>query len=660
MPVELVPFPGTALVVAPDGEIRDARAGFEAPISIDDVVGRPLHEVLGLPPESHESATLQLWLATGDRVPLDLWRMSLLDPPRSLPARSGRPALQLEYTPVVEQGEVRGVAVIARAATERARSTATMSAVADPTILDGRVTAAFARSASDLLSQAEAAVTRIAADREARSALQRLFRAIHTLKGEAQALDLREIRDLAHGVEDLLAALRAADIPIGTEELDRIRGGISRMRAAIVSAVGSAIDQADAMSTFHAHARPLLARMQRCLERWTERPRIRRYGDELRRITSTLVEHATRAHLRVYTARARSLAAMIDGCMAANRLQRSVLARIEAQVDELDMCLGLCQQVHLEIASSDTAGEIVAMLREWRPQVSANSVVLGDIGERLAAAGVVVVARCLEHDRGARAALIPGVLADTPAMFEPAAADANAPPRDEALEALRSAVSLCDTLATDPESRELAARLRTDLYRIESVLTRVSLEDLGAMVTQNAHGLAAELGKQVHVEVDTLGVRVRPEVLRAAGEALLHAVRNAIDHGIEAPAQRLAAGKPATARIDVAAEIHGDRLVIEIRDDGRGVDLERVRRCAIERELMAPEVAEATPSDQLLELLFRPAFSTASAVTHVSGRGVGLDAIRASVEELGGHVSIATAPGAGTCLRLEIPDDRPS
>lgn len=657
MSADLALFPGIALFVTPDGMVSAAHAGFDAPFLVEDVLGRPVHEVLGLSADDAASAALQLWLASSDGVPLDLWRMSLQDPPRSVPACAGRPGLSLEYTPWIEEDEVKAVAVVARIAPERIRSTTTIRAAVVPPSLDGRIAADFARSATDLLAQAEAAITRIDADREARNAIQRLFRAIHTLKGEAQAVDLRDVRDAAHAVEDVLATLRVSRGPVGNEELDGVRVGMARLRAAISVAVGTTIEAVDAMSVFHGHARPVLARMQRCLECWTERPRVRRYGEELRRIAATLVEHATRARLRVFAARARSLAALIDGCLAQTRLQRSVMARIEAQVDELDVCLGLYQQVHLEIATCDRTGAVLELLRDWSPQVTPSGIRLDDIAEQLAAAGVVVIARTLEHDRGLRAPLIPGVLADAPSMFEPATADAAAPPRGEALVALHAARSLCASIANDPESRDMANRLRAELDRIESELTRVGVDDLGSTVIQAGHGLAAELGKRVQIDVDTIGVRVAPEVRRALGEALLHTVRNAIDHGVEEPAQRVAAGKPATARIDVRAEVEGARVIVEIRDDGRGVELERVRDRAIERALIAPEQAPSTPTEALLELLFHPGFSTAAAITHVSGRGVGLDAVRASVQEVGGLVSIATAPGAGTCIRLELPSE---
>jgi len=131
-------------------------------------------------------------------------------------------------------------------------------------------------------------------------------------------------------------------------------------------------------------------------------------------------------------------------------------------------------------------------------------------------------------------------------------------------------------------------------------------------------------------------------------------VRNAIDHGIEAPERRSAAGKDPIGSIEIAGYAIGDRLVMTVRDNGRGVDIERVRGLARERGLLSADDAAGASADELLDLLFHPGFSTAASVTLVSGRGIGMDVIRSLAEEHGGSVAIASAPGAGTELTIEL------
>jgi two-component system chemotaxis sensor kinase CheA len=184
----------------------------------------------------------------------------------------------------------------------------------------------------------------------------------------------------------------------------------------------------------------------------------------------------------------------------------------------------------------------------------------------------------------------------------------------------------------------------------------MSLEDLAARTSRTAHELATELGKQVIVDVDAIGVRVGAATHRTLSEVIVHAVRNALDHGLETSAERQLAGKPAAGKLEIQIDADETGVVVEVRDDGRGVDLEAVRNRALERGLLDHALAEIATEASLLDLLFEPGFSTAAAVTMVSGRGVGLDAIRALCEERGGAATLVSKPGVGTTLRLELPD----
>jgi two-component system chemotaxis sensor kinase CheA len=165
--------------------------------------------------------------------------------------------------------------------------------------------------------------------------------------------------------------------------------------------------------------------------------------------------------------------------------------------------------------------------------------------------------------------------------------------------------------------------------------------------------LGSELGKQVTTEVEFGDLLVAPQISRIVGEILVHAVRNSADHGIESPAERLAAGKNPSGTIRVLARQKRDRLIVLVCDDGRGIDLDRVRATAVQRRLV--DAGLAMTDAEIIELLFTPGFSTMTTVSAVSGRGVGMDVIRCLVEEQGGTVSLRSAPGHGTELRLDLP-----
>jgi two-component system chemotaxis sensor kinase CheA len=138
-------------------------------------------------------------------------------------------------------------------------------------------------------------------------------------------------------------------------------------------------------------------------------------------------------------------------------------------------------------------------------------------------------------------------------------------------------------------------------------------------------------------------------------EPLVHLVRNAVDHGIESSAQRRAAGKPETATISIEASRIGDRFLIEVTDDGRGIDPAVVRRKASEKRLVPADELAALTDEQVVDLVFAPGFSTAAEVSDISGRGIGMDVVRAAVEQIGGRVSVASRVGAGTTVRLDLP-----
>lgn len=209
--------------------------------------------------------------------------------------------------------------------------------------------------------------------------------------------------------------------------------------------------------------------------------------------------------------------------------------------------------------------------------------------------------------------------------------------------------------------RELSVRqaaLDRAVVALHGAVATLRLAPLGHVLERlplQARELAAALGKDVQLEVSGGDLAVDKAIVDGLFEPLLHIVRNAVDHGVEPPAERQAAGKPATARLRLEAMAEGDEAVIALHDDGRGVDVERVRRTAVARGLLDAQSADALSAAAALDLVFAPGFSTAAALSQVSGRGVGLDAVRAGVTRLGGRVALETEPGRGTTVRIAVP-----
>ncbi len=167
--------------------------------------------------------------------------------------------------------------------------------------------------------------------------------------------------------------------------------------------------------------------------------------------------------------------------------------------------------------------------------------------------------------------------------------------------------------------------------------------------------LSQSLGKRVRLEMEGQETELDKSLLEAIKDPLTHAVRNSLDHGIEDPDVRDAAGKDPEGLLKLRAVQEGSHVIIEVADDGAGIAVEKVRAKAIERGLITQVRADQLGERELLQLIFLPGFSTAAAVTNVSGRGVGMDVVRTNVEKIGGKVEIDSKPGKGTTLRLRIP-----
>ncbi|HEX2689263.1 MAG TPA: response regulator [Kofleriaceae bacterium] len=214
--------------------------------------------------------------------------------------------------------------------------------------------------------------------------------------------------------------------------------------------------------------------------------------------------------------------------------------------------------------------------------------------------------------------------------------------------ALRSMASTSRDTMHDVE------RLRADLDEVVSLAWSLRLAPVYptlAELGEHALELARAQGKQLHVRIDDGGALVERRLLDEVREPLLHLVRNAVDHGIEPAHER--GNKPVPAEIVLSAEGHGDLVIVNVSDDGRGIDIARVRAVAIARGLAEPTTLLSEEAAH--ELLFAHGFSTRQDATNLSGRGVGLDAVRRRLGSIGGRVSVANNPGGGTRFSIYIP-----
>jgi two-component system, chemotaxis family, sensor kinase CheA len=195
-------------------------------------------------------------------------------------------------------------------------------------------------------------------------------------------------------------------------------------------------------------------------------------------------------------------------------------------------------------------------------------------------------------------------------------------------------------------------RNATDLQESVMSIRMMPMDSVFSRYPRLIRDVSAKLGKQVRLETYGKETELDKGLIQRIVDPLTHLVRNSLDHGIEPPAQRLAGGKDATGQLLLSAQHHGGNIVIEVSDDGAGLNREKILAKALQQGL---PVSESTSDDELWQLIFAPGFSTAEQITDISGRGVGMDVVKRNIQEMGGHVEISSRSGQGTTTRIVLP-----
>ncbi|MEW6496852.1 MAG: response regulator, partial [Cyanobacteriota bacterium] len=201
------------------------------------------------------------------------------------------------------------------------------------------------------------------------------------------------------------------------------------------------------------------------------------------------------------------------------------------------------------------------------------------------------------------------------------------------------------------QQRQMLKQLRDELMWARMV----PLNEVLNRFPRVLRDLSTNYHKPVNLKLSGTGVLVDKAALEKLYDPLLHLLRNAFDHGIELPEIRRQQGKPEQGQIEIRAYHQGSQTIIEVKDDGQGLNIERIRSCAVEMGLLPAEQAATTASHRLFELLFEPGFSTAPQVSELSGRGVGLDVVRSQMRSLKGSITVTSTPGMGTTFTLRLP-----
>lgn len=222
----------------------------------------------------------------------------------------------------------------------------------------------------------------------------------------------------------------------------------------------------------------------------------------------------------------------------------------------------------------------------------------------------------------------------------------------------RNQILQFNTEREDAALNTTSQRLNLITTELQEGVMKTRLQPIGMVwnkLPRVVRDMAVSLGKQIRLEMDGTETELDRTIIEAIKDPLVHLVRNSCDHGIESPEVRQRAGKSAEGILTLRAYHEGGQVNIEIGDDGAGVDVDRVKGKAVEKGFLRPEQAQKLGDREAMNLIFHPGFSTAQAITKVSGRGVGMDVVRSNIEKIGGTVDIVSRPGYGATVKLKIP-----
>lgn len=490
----------------------------------------------------------------------------------------------------------------------------------------------FLVESAENLDQLDRDLVSLERDPTSRDLLAGIFRAVHTIKGTTGFLGFAHLEQVAHRAENLLSKLRDGALELDTARTNVLLEVSDTVRALLahIEATGNDDDGRDRSD--------LLARLAELQEARTQAP-------------------------------------------------AEVATQMAPSEERPGPALPVAEEIARDVPAVDAVAPKGATKRAVTPSVVAATAKTGALKRNARTAGRARTAPKAEaaepkaqaaQPKVEAAAPAPAVtLQETPAPTSKTSQDAPATVSISAAEhTVRVDVDLLDGLMRQVGELVLARnqlvshgrdlddggralqRLSLIVSELQEGVTKTRMqpvEQLWAKLPRVVRDLAKQFSKEVDLSLEGGDTELDRSVLEAVKDPLTHLVRNALDHGIEGPAEREAAGKRRVGNLRLSASHQNGKVVLEMTDDGAGIDPERVGAKAVEKGLVTPERLAQMTTREITDLVFQPGFSTAKQISNISGRGVGMDVVRTNIERIGGSVDLASTAGAGTTVRIKIP-----
>ncbi|KAA6227893.1 hybrid sensor histidine kinase/response regulator [Campylobacter sp. LR185c] len=464
--------------------------------------------------------------------------------------------------------------------------------------------------------------------------LNRIFRVAHTVKGSSSFLNFDVLTKLTHHMEDVLNKARHGDLKITPDIMDVVLESVDKMKTLLNSIRDNGSDTAIGMDI-----EPICTRLTAISEGEeipgkeevapaSEAPKEEVKKEEVKK------EEVKKEEVKKEENPATSNEEEVD----VNQLSDS---EVEAEIERLLKVRKAEDQARRERKKSEATSKPATP--KPTPQVKAS----GADDKKVPASGggsgsmdqtIRVEVKRLDHLMNLVGELVLGknrlikIYDDTEERYE----------GEKFLEELNQVVASLSTITTDVQLAVMKTRMQP-VAKVFNKFPRV------------VRDLSRELGKQIELEISGEETELDKSIIEEIGDPIMHMIRNSCDHGVEEPATRLANGKPERGVVQLRAYNEGNHIIIEITDDGKGLDATALKMKAMEKNLITEKEADQMNDKEAFALVFKPGFSTAVKVTNVSGRGVGMDVVKTNIEKLNGTIEIDSEVGKGSIFKLRIP-----
>ncbi len=509
--------------------------------------------------------------------------------------------------------------------------------------------------------------------------VDKVFRAIHSIKGAAGFLGLRKINDLSHVMETILQTIRAGEARPDSKTVDALLGGVDLLGAMLAD-----IDNCDKVDIQKIHDRlsSLLAKQVSSEVRKDMRTSIRMLDEEGRpagfSVSALALKNRPKTHDHLYILRYELQEMQRKGGLSPLTLVKELLstgeivqAKLNSDAKSLSEDLSRASLDYEVLYSTVLDADLI----ESGAHLPMDKIVKvhpeGESQVERSQAKEAPKAKAAEQ-KAAEAAI-----EKAPAETEEpkAAQDAKGQDRQETV---RMNIAILDKLMTlagelvlvrnqhlmrfselnDVQARGISQRLDIVTSELQETIMRTRMQPVGVVfgkLPRLVRDLAQKLGKQIELSLSGEEVELDKAILESLADPLVHIIRNSCDHGLEKPEDRERSGKRAAGKISVRAYHEGGQINIEVADDGQGVNIDRVKAKALESGIVTAEQLARMGEKDLVNLIARPGFSTAEKLTEISGRGVGMDVVKSAIERLGGSLEISTIRGEGTSILMRLP-----